>query len=380
MTTHPELVQALEKGARAIALNEAEDVPVTPYARAYALMVLSETPDKKPFEPAIREMYLRREKFDEETRALLALSMQGFNVMPKEKQQLLREIDRPLTERGFDPDTFGSTTRAEALRALAFAVIDPAGTHGKARAGLRKRIAELLDSSQSLSTQENFWLLFAFKAMHPSAVGPVAFKAAAPLPAAISRNGASALWSGRDIRTIHDFVVKLDHAETLTALMQAQFRTDSPETDRTDRGFRVERVAKNMTEGKRTGTSEAPFHLGDQILVTYRLISPKLHHYVAVEDELPAALETVNPDIASIARTYSVPADDRSLDLSYAERRDRITCLYFNEVQPGISTYSVLARATCVGVFHWPATQVVPMYDSRFSGLSPSGICHVVGE
>ena len=39
-----------------------------------------------------------------------------------------------------------------------------------------------------------------------------------------------------------------------------------------------------------------------------------------------------------------------------------------------------LARATAAGTFRWPATQVVPMYDSRFSGLSPSSVCVVSGE
>jgi uncharacterized protein YfaS (alpha-2-macroglobulin family) len=93
-------------------------------------------------------------------------------------------------------------------------------------------------------------------------------------------------------------------------------------------------------------------------------------------------LETLNPNVPSISRTYSVPAQkgERGLALSYAEMRDHETCLYFDQVEPGLGSYSVLARATCAGVFHWPATQVVPMYDSRFSGLSPSSICHVVAE
>jgi uncharacterized protein YfaS (alpha-2-macroglobulin family) len=60
--------------------------------------------------------------------------------------------------------------------------------------------------------------------------------------------------------------------------------------------------------------------------------------------------------------------------------RDRAALLYFDIVDPGSSTYSVLARATAAGVFRWPATQVAPMYDSRFSGLSPSSLCVVSGE
>ena len=32
------------------------------------------------------------------------------------------------------------------------------------------------------------------------------------------------------------------------------------------------------------------------------------------------------------------------------------------------------------GTFRWPATQVAPMYDSRFSGLSPSSVCVVSAD
>ncbi|HEV8618235.1 MAG TPA: hypothetical protein VGQ70_01965, partial [Candidatus Udaeobacter sp.] len=70
----------------------------------------------------------------------------------------------------------------------------------------------------------------------------------------------------------------------------------------------------------------------------------------------------------------------RELTLSYSEMRDRSTLLYFDTFDPGSGTYSVLARATAAGTFRWPATQVVPMYDSRFSGLSPSSLCVISGE
>ena len=376
------LAGPLEAATGAIARGD-KNAPVDSYARAFALMVLSENGDAKSLSPILRELYLRREKTDEESRSLLAIAMHRLGVLPKEQQQLLLEIDRLPAEHGFDPDTFSSTTRTEAIRALAFAVVDPGGTSGKTRVELARRIDELLDSSQSLSTQENFWLLFAFKAMHSSALGaPVNFKNASPGPDAISPNKASALWSNFDIRRISEFAVRTSHNEALTCLMSAQFRSDATATDRNDRGFRVERVVKNLTDPSRTGSAESPFRLGDQVLITYRLVSPKLHHFVALEDELPAGLETVNPSIASIARTYSVPREKeaRQLDLSYSELRDRETCLYFDRVEPGLGTYSVLARATCAGQFRWPATQVFPMYDVRYSGLSPSSLCCVKGE
>jgi uncharacterized protein YfaS (alpha-2-macroglobulin family) len=104
---------------------------------------------------------------------------------------------------------------------------------------------------------------------------------------------------------------------------------------------------------------------------------------VALEDLLPAGLETVNPALALIAKFFEIPSDnteDRAMALSHSELRDRSTLLYFNELSAGRGTYSVLARATGAGTFRWPATQISPMYDSRFSGLSPSSVCIVSGE
>ena len=165
--------------------------------------------------------------------------------------------------------------------------------------------------------------------------------------------------------------------------MKAVYTSDAVETDRADRGFRVERVVRNLTDPKRSGSADAPFKLGDQVLVTYRVSTQKLQSYVALEDSLPAGLETVNPDLAMIGKFFSMPPPDPGdnlLSLSHSELRDRSTLLYFDTVSPGTGAYSVLARATAAGSFRWPATQVVPMYDSRFSGLSPSSLCVISGE
>jgi uncharacterized protein YfaS (alpha-2-macroglobulin family) len=166
-------------------------------------------------------------------------------------------------------------------------------------------------------------------------------------------------------------------------LLQAEYSTNEVDTDRVDRGFRIERVVKNLTDPGRVGTSETPFKLGDQLLITYRLNTRKLQNFVALEDALPAGLEVVNPNLALVAKFFQLPpADpqDRVLGLSYSEMRDRSALLYFDTVDPGSGTYSILARATAAGMFRWPATQVAPMYDSRFSGLSPSSLCLISAE
>jgi alpha-2-macroglobulin len=197
----------------------------------------------------------------------------------------------------------------------------------------------------------------------------------------LSKNGRSAAWL--DGRVNDPASVEVLNRGPLTFLLKAEYTTGEVDTGRVDRGIRVGRVLRDLTEPKRTGGPEAPFKLGDQILVTYRINTRKQQHYVALEDALPAGLETVNPDLAMIGKFFEIPpedATDRVLSLSHSEMRDRATLLYFDVVAPGPGTYSVLARATAAGTFRWPATQVAPMYDSRFSGLSPASVCVVSGD
>jgi uncharacterized protein YfaS (alpha-2-macroglobulin family) len=197
----------------------------------------------------------------------------------------------------------------------------------------------------------------------------------------LSKNGRAAAWLDRKID--NELVIKGLNQGALAFLMRAEYSTSEADTDRVDRGFRIERVVKNLTDPKRVGTSDAPLKLGDQLLITYRINTRKLQNFVALEDALPAGLEVVNPNLALVGKFFQLPpADpqDRLLGLSYSEMRDRSALLYFDIVDPGSSTYSVLARATAAGAFRWPATQVAPMYDSRFSGLSPSSICVVSSE
>lgn len=390
------LLDEMPKAVKAIAEGKSHDK--TPFMRCFALMVLSgesEKVDVDKFEPILRDLYLRRETYDEETRAFLAIAMHQYEVLPKEKEQLLREIDRPLQEREFDPESFSSVTRTEAIRAWAFATVHPEENNGIARQAIKKRIEEMLETSQSLSTQENFWLLLAFKTMHEEVQSNARdFQNASPTPTEISKNKLSAAWNHQDIRKVSEFTPRLSGSAApgdgsslagLSCWMDAQFRMESfdlEKDNRTDRGFRVERVVKNLTDPKRTGEASAPYKLGDELLITVRLISKNLHHYVVVEGELPACLETINPNIESVARSYSIPTveGENQLALSYSELRDKVTCLYFNHIEPGVAVYSVLARVTSAGSFRWPATQAVPMYDARFSGVSAASVVTAVGD
>ena len=266
------------------------------------------------------------------------------------------------------------------MRAFAFNVISPPSWTKQRKQQARDRMSKMMDDAGSLSTQENLWLLLAFKSMLGTETA-AELHAAQPAATVVSKNGRSAAWVDHKMET--DLAIKGLNQGALTFLMQAEYSTPEVDTDRVDRGFRIERVVKNLTDATRLGTANAPLKLGDQLLITYRLNTRKLQNFVALEDSLPAGLEVVNPNLALVGKFYQLPPpdpQDRLLDLSYSEMRDRAALLYFDTVDPGSGTYSILARATAAGTFRWPATQVVPMYDSRFSGLSPSSVCVVSSD
>ena len=369
-----------EKLASAVSKIVQGQLPASRFEKCFALFVLTQTGKSDDFRNESQELYLHRNEGTDEDRALLAIALHQQNIMAREQQQLLREIDKPIKERAFNPATFTSMTRAEAMRAFAFNVVAPPTWTKQRRQQARDRMSKLMDDAGSLSTQENLWLLLAFKSMLDAETTP---ELRAPQPPAdvLSKNGRSAAWVDRKIED--DLVIKGLNQSALTFLMQAEYSTSEVDTDRVDRGFRIERVVKNLTDATRVGTPGAPLKLGDQLLITYRLNTRKLQNFVALEDSLPAGIEVVNPNLALVGKFYQLPpADpkDRLLGLSYSEMRDRAALLYFDTVDPGSGTYSILARATAAGTFRWPATQVAPMYDSRFSGLSPSSVCVISAD
>jgi alpha-2-macroglobulin len=372
-----ELQEKLAGAVRKIAKGQ---VPASRFEKCFALFVLTQSENGEHFRNESQELYLHRNEGSDEERALLAIALHRQSIMAREQQQLLREIDTPIKERAFNPATFTSMTRAEAMRAFAFDVIAPPTWTKQKKQQARARMSKLMESAGSLSTQENLWLLLAFRSMIGSEMAPP-LQATTQPPGVLSKNGRSAAWLDRKMSD--DLVIKGLNQSAFTFLMQAEYSTKEVDTDRVDRGFRIERVVKNLTDTKRVGSSDSPLKLGDQLLITYRLNTRKLENFVALEDALPAGLEVVNPNLALVGKFFQLPPpdpQDRLLGLSYSEMRDRSALLYFDVVHPGPGTYSVLARATAAGTFRWPATQVAPMYDSRFSGLSPSSVCVISAD
>jgi alpha-2-macroglobulin len=345
--------------------------------RAFALFVLSTSgQETKDLTSAAEELFLQRDRLTGEARAMLAIVMNNLGIDADKQRILVNELPKEFSHIEFNPETFSSGTRTEALCTWAKLAIDPAQVSD----AFRDRLLRLAESSASLSTQENLWVLVVFKAMMKTAA-LTSIKGTTPKPKTLSANASSASWGKQDLAKLASFTV-----ESLkpggSFVLKAEYRTLERQTLPVTQGIKIDRVVKNLTDASRDGSVRAPFRLGDQILVSYRFFSEKPQSYVAVEDMIPAGLEVLNPNLALFSKYYSVPVESgvEMAALSHSEMRDQQTNLYFDELPSGARGYSILARATAAGSFIWPATQISPMYDSRFFGRSASSECNVVSE
>ena len=290
--------------------------------RCFAVYVQGLSEGAKVPGDVIADLYRNRGKLGEDSLGFLALAMVRHDIMPVERKQLAHELSGPIGARAFDPNNFWSTRRSEAIRFLAMSKIgDETWRQGDGEKA-RLRMLEMMDNSRSLSTQENLWMLIAFRAMHESQGFQPLENVAADMR---SDNGVSVAWKTRSLRLINDFVVKLGSPKPVYYVADAQVVRKGEDMHREDLGFRIERVVKNLTDAKRTGAEGEPFKLGDEILITYRVLSKRRHYYAALTDELPAGLETVNFNLAQVAEFYELPeeADRQTLWLSHSELRDR---------------------------------------------------------
>lgn len=351
---------------------------VEPTLRAFALFVLSQLDEETDDEltSAGNELFLNRDRLTDEGRAMLAIAFHTWNIEEDHQQELIREIPETFDGRRFNPVTFSSATRAEAICTWARLLVTP---HAKPRE-LLARLVALMDNSSSLSTQENLWLLVAFNAFLEQNPPAELNGTIAPRPDALSENRTAATWASRNLARLRDLTVK-NLGKSGGAYVLAARRQLAPDEQKAeDKRMRIERVVKNLTDPARTGTAAAPFRLGDQILISFRFHADEPQSYVALEDALPAGLEVLNPNLEMIGRFYQVPDDPGAPAawLSHSEMRDRQTNLYFDRLDAGTGSYAVLARATAAGTFAWPSTQMAPMYDSRTYARSAPSQCVVV--
>ncbi len=349
-------------------------VPAT--ERAFALFVRSLGEPDESLAVAANDLYLERDRLTGEGRALLAIALHRLKAEPAKQKTLISELPQVFERITFNPENFSSATRTEALCAWARLLVNPDAD----APNLRARLERLMESSSSLSTQENLWLLVAFEALR-NATPVEKLKSPKPTPDAVSGDKTAVAWLNRELSALAAFTIR-GTSPGGSYVVSTKYRSGSITTPLETRGMRIERIVKNLTDPARTGAEGAPFKLGDQILISYRFNSDKPQSYVAVEDLLPAGLEVVNPNLALFGKFYAIPQEPGVEEawLSHSALRDQQVNLYFNSLPAAPAGYAVLARATAAGSFIWPATQIQPMYDSRFLGRSPSSVLVVKAD
>jgi len=138
------------------------------------------------------------------------------------------------------------------------------------------------------------------------------------------------------------------------------------EQPRQDRGYAVSRSYQEIAaDGSLRDAND--LQVGDRVLVTLRLETPRPGHFVAIDDPLPAIFEAINPEFRTAG------GDDRAhapWAADYQEiRADRV--LYFCDHLPaGVFTFRYLARVRTAGKVTAPATKVEEMYRPERFGLS----------
>jgi len=367
------LAEGLAQALRRIVRRE-DRMRVDPGLRAFALMVAATlTPDRKYRAEAL-DTYQQRDALGDDGRAFLALALHRFGIMPEEKRQLLAELGNAGTAEPFAAASFASPARTTALRLLAHTEIAGADRTDADRAEQRRHFDELLAGSTNFSTQENLWLLLAFRAFLRAEGDSAPQLAAVPDPRMQrSADGRAAGWYGVPLAELPPLLACAPAPGTTggSYLLRATYRLDEPER-REDRGFRLERIVRNLTDSGRDGSAAAPFALGDELLVTFRVFTERSQAYVAMEESLPAAFETVDPEYLRLTLREKLDADagENRASLSHWEKRDDRTLWYFDTVGAGTLAHSVVVRVTASGRFQWPGAFVSPMYDGRFSGTS----------
>ena len=351
--------------------------------RCFAIMVWGNTHtegEEFPFQAPADELFNNRQQLTDEGRAWLALGLHYLDILADEQKTLMSELETPANTVEFDPVTFSSRMRAEAIRILAQSEIQSTNWSESTRQRARQSLEEITKSSVDLSTQENLWLLLLLDSVTRGEISTaMADRELSPKPTAISKNRISVGWLDLPLSKVPEIFAKpLEPGVNGSYLIRATYQLAEGKTSLTEGGLSIERTVRNLTNASRTGAAEAPFQLGDQVLVTYRLNADKPHSYIELEDQLPACFETVNPKLPLIAQYFELPieAGVNTLPLSHVELRFARTLLYFDQAPPGRNIYSVLARVIAAGMFHWPGTQVRPMYDSRFAGVSGSVTVH----
>ncbi|MFC2155411.1 alpha-2-macroglobulin [Acidobacteriota bacterium] len=157
----------------------------------------------------------------------------------------------------------------------------------------------------------------------------------------------------------------------LTVRVQYEVPLDEKNCKPQSHGFEISRHYESM---KGESLDGKPIPLGSLVRVRVKVKTNSDHHYVAIDDKLPAGLEPLNTGLKTTQRVGQgeFTADmQRSFSvLSYKEIRDARVAFYVDEMLPGNYEYTYVARATTPGIFLRTAGRVEAMYQPEICGTT----------
>ena len=122
---------------------------------------------------------------------------------------------------------------------------------------------------------------------------------------------------------------------------------------------------------------------GALVQVHLRIATHAARHYVAVEDPLPAGLESIDTSLETSsradARVEQAARNQRGQVYPWfspfdnIEQRDDRVLLYADHLPPGVYNYAYTARATTAGTFTLPPARAEAMYRPEINGRSDGG-------
>jgi uncharacterized protein YfaS (alpha-2-macroglobulin family) len=157
----------------------------------------------------------------------------------------------------------------------------------------------------------------------------------------------------------------------LTVRAQYELPLDEKYRKPRSNGFTITRSYETMAGDSLEGKI---IPLGSLVRVRVKVKTSGEHHYVAVDDKLPAGLEPLNASLATTERVsqgqFSTIAQRSLSVLSYSEIRDHRVAFYIDEMLPAEYEYTYVARATTPGTFLRPVGRVEAMYQPEVCGIT----------
>jgi uncharacterized protein YfaS (alpha-2-macroglobulin family) len=330
-------------------------------------------------EPAWHTRYFEgRNLMSDEDRALLALAIATGEPKSLLAAKLLEEkLPVPARSTSF----FESSERAKAIRLLAIQAIQPANSQAET---LMKELLVQRKHGHWYTTQGNAWSLLAIHRQilategnaQPDSGAITWGEASRDFTLTTSQNLFQHAFPLEAARSARALTVKHAVAQPLFAQLTVESRLPAAGSQPQDHGFSITRRYQKVDEKNRPQPLQ-DLRVGDRVLVTLHITVPKAAAYVAIEDPLPAVLETVNAVFKTqeTSADGSAPAspDDGRLTpwwSSFQEvRADRM--LFFRDHLPaGAYRIDYVARARAAGQATAPVAKIEEMYTPDRFGLT----------